>query len=75
MLKDLFEYSDVYPYAIDLISWFIFGYKEDDNYLYNNYKKHEHVLSLIALDYEYNYTGNLNDIENLVKDEIGLNDY
>jgi len=70
------KFSTDYPNATDLISWFINGYKECDNYLYQTYGKTHYIeLSELALEYEYNYMDSMVEIENGVRDIVGLNDY
>jgi len=75
---DIYEvYGELFPYASDLLAYFVFGYSKD-NYLMEEYSsKHYSELSEIALNYEYNWNSNdaMEDIENEIKDLTGLNDY
>jgi len=69
------KYQEIYPYATDLILWFIEG-KKEDNYLYQIFgKQYAFELSELALSYEYNYTDGMEDIENEVRNIIGINNY
>jgi len=76
--SDLYEvYGELFPYATDLLAYFVFGYSKD-NYLMDEYSsKYYTELSEIALNYEFCWNSNdaMTDVENDVRDLLNLNDY
>jgi len=76
------EVASEYPYARDMVAYFIFGDREDNkiadaiNGRYSNETADESALSEIMLQYEYSWRDNMQDIEEQTMDELGdLTDY
>jgi hypothetical protein len=76
------EVASEYPYARDMVAYFIFGDRQDNkiadaiNGRYSNETADESALSEIMLQYEYSWRDNMQDIEEQTMNELGdLTDY
>lgn len=83
-ISDLYDSEEAsnYPYARDMVAYFIFGDREDNiiaNAIKGTYSKEradESALSEIMLDYENNWQDNLEEIDVETVNELGdLTDY
>jgi hypothetical protein len=76
------EVASEYPYARDMVAYFIFGDRQDNkiadaiNGRYSNETADGSALSEIMLQYEYSWRDNMQDIEEQTMNELGdLTDY
>jgi len=68
--EDLYEGASQFPYACDLIAYYIFGSESYDNAIVQAFRgaygykfEDDEMPSIIALNYEYNFMDALEDIE------------
>jgi hypothetical protein len=76
------EFASNYPYARDMVAYFIFGDRDDNKIAdaikgkYSDERADESALSEIMLNYEYSWRYSMNEIEEETIDELGdLMDY
>jgi hypothetical protein len=71
------EFASNYPYARDMVAYFIFGDRDDNKIAdaikgkYSNERADESALSEIMLNYEYSWRYSMNEIEEETIDELG----
>ncbi len=69
------KYGSKYPYATDVIAYYIFGDKSDDNILIRAYKGvygrgaeiDSSLVSSYMMDHEYSWEENIESIDDFVK--------
>jgi hypothetical protein len=74
--SEIYKAFPQFPYACDIVSYFIFGYKESDNKIHNAIKgiygpcACEASLSEYMLSYEFSFEENMETIDSDIREFI-----